>query len=203
MRVFLRTATFCLALAIGIAHPVSAQMSDAAYVVTYIEVTPSATTDAVDLLVSHAEASRNDDGNSLYQVLQRIGRPNHFAIIETWESADAQAAHAAAGHTQAFRAGLDPLLYSPYDERLHEQFHVAAGTTAAGSIFGLTHVDLIPTGLDEGLEHVGELVAASRGDAGSAGSQEAHSSTDHAKAFRAALLPLSGSLYDERLYRAL
>ena len=226
MRVSLRAASCLAGLAVGYAAVSHAQMGEPAYVVTYIEVTASATTEATDLLVSHAEASRNEDGNSLYQVLQRIGRPNHFAILETWESADALAAHGAAGHTRAFRASLDPLLYSPYDERPHEQLHVAGGTTTAGSIFGLTHVDLIPTGLEVGLGHIDELVAASRGDAGvvrfdimaqasrrnhmtlvesweSAGSQEAHSESSHKKAFRAALLPMSGSLYDERLYRAL
>ena len=166
MRVTARTAMCLVALAISFAQSTSAQMNEASYVVTYLEVTPSETTEALDLLLSHAQASRNDDGNSLYQILQRIGRPNHFAILQTWENADAQAAHAAASHTRGFRASLEPLLYSPYDERPHEQVHVGGETSTAGSIFGLTHVDLIPTGLDVGLGHVGELVAASRGDEG-------------------------------------
>jgi quinol monooxygenase YgiN len=226
MRVSLRAAFCVVGLAVGYSAVTHAQMDETSYVITYIEVTPSATTDAMDLLLSHAETSRHDNGNSLYQILQRIGRPNHFAILQTWGNADAQAAHTAAEHTSGFRSSLDPLLYSPYDERVHTNLHVAGGTMAAGSIFGLTHVDIIPTGLDVGLARIGELVAASRGDVGvirfdvltqasrrnhmtlvesweSAGSQEAHSAANHKKSFRAALQPLSGSLYDERLYRAL
>ncbi|MFL2546225.1 MAG: putative quinol monooxygenase [Candidatus Rariloculaceae bacterium] len=226
MRVCLTSAAGLVALAICFAQPAAAQMNEASYVVTYIEVTPMATTKAVDLLNAQAQASRDESGNALYQVLQRIGRPNHFAIVETWKNAAAQESNAAANHTREFRAGLEPLLYSPYDERLHTDLHVSAGNSGAGAIFGLTHVDIIPTGLDTGRERIGEVVEASRDDEGvirfdvltqasrqnhmtlvesweSAGAQEAHSSTEHAKAFRAALQPLSGSLYDERLYRAL
>ncbi|HEY5623890.1 MAG TPA: antibiotic biosynthesis monooxygenase, partial [Gammaproteobacteria bacterium] len=202
------------------------QMNERVYVVTYIEVDPSATTEAIDLLRQHAAVSRNDDGNLLYQPLQRIGRPNHLALIETWENADAQAAHAASGHIRRLRADLAPLLYSPYDERLHTNLHVADGTISAGSIFGLTHVDFAPTYLEEGLGHVAELVMSSRQHDGvvrfdvltqanrrnhmtvvesweSAGAQEAHTVREDTIAFRNAAGPLMGALYDERLYRTL
>ncbi len=221
----------CLALgsavmALGLGLGVQAQMSEAAYVVTYIEVTPAATEQAIDLLVAHGEASRSDDGNARFQVLQRIGRPNHFALFETWVDADSQATHAAAAHTSRFRAALEPLLYSPYDERQHSQVAVAHSDVADSAIYGLTHVDVIPSNLDTGVRYLQTLVAASRQDAGnvrfdvlaqvsrrnhmtlvesweSAEDQAAHSEAAHSKEFRAALLPLSGSLYDERLYRPL
>ena len=226
MRVSLRLALGFASLMLGLAQTGYAQMNEVAYVITYIEVTPAATEQTSDLLVAHAEASRRDDGNSLFQVLQRIGRPNHFALIETWEDADAQAAHADAAHTTAFRAGLEPLLYSPYDERRHSQVQVAHSRTADDAIYGLTHVDVIPTGLDAGVAFLATLTGASRQDAGNlrfdvlaqdsrrnhmtlveswenADTQAAHSDTAHAQEFRASILPLSGSLYDERLYKAL
>lgn len=226
MRVSLRLALGFASLMLGLAQTGYAQMNEAAYVITYIEVTPAATEQTSDLLVAHAEASRRDDGNSLFQVLQRIGRPNHFALIETWEDADAQAAHADAAHTTAFRAGLEPLLYSPYDERRHSQVQVAHSRAADDAIYGLTHVDVIPTGLDAGVAFLATLTGASRQDAGNlrfdvlaqdsrrnhmtlveswenADTQAAHSDTAHAQEFRASMLPLSGSLYDERLYKAL
>ncbi len=226
MRISLRLALGSAVLALGLGQSVDAQMDEAAYVVAYIEVTPAATEQAIDLLVAHGEASRNDDGNARFQVLQRIGRPNHFALIETWEDADAQAAHATAAHTRRFRASLEPLLYSPYDERLHDQVEVTHSGVADNAIFGLTHVDVIPSNLDAGVGYLQTLVAASRQDAGnlrfdvlaqvsrrnhmtlvesweSAEDQAAHSEAAHSREFRAALLPLSGSLYDERLYRPL
>ncbi len=226
MRVSLRLALGFASLMIGFAQAGYAQMNDVAYVITYIEVTPAATEQTIDLLVAHGEASRHEDGNSLFHVLQRIGRPNHFALIETWENADAQAAHADTAHTRAFRASIEPVLYSPYDERRHSQVEVASSDTADDAIYGLTHVDVIPTSLDIGVGYLQTLIAASRRDDGNlrfdvlaqdsrrnhmtlveswdnADTQAAHSDTAHAQEFRASMLPLSGSLYDERLYKAL
>lgn len=226
MRTYLRLALGSAVLALGLGPTVDAQMNEAAYVVTYIEVTPAATTQAIGLLVAHSEASRDEDGNSRFQVLQRIGRPNHFALLETWVNADVQATHAAAARTRTFRANLQPLLYSPYDERRHTQVEVAHSDDAENAIYSLTHVDVIPTNLDTGVGYLRTLTAASRQDAGnvrfdvlaqdsrrnhmtlvesweSAADQAAHSTAAHTKEFRAALLPLSGSLYDERLYRPL
>ncbi len=226
MRTSLRLALGSAVLALGLGPAVDAQMNEAAYVVTYIEVMPAATSQAIDLLSAHGKASRDEDGNARFQVLQRIGRPNHFALSETWVDADAQAAHAAAARTRTFRANLEPLLYSPYDERQHTQVEVAHSDDADNAIYGLTHVDLVPTQLDTGVGYLRTLVAASRRDAGnvrfdvlaqdsrrnhmtlvesweSAEDQAAHSEAAHSKEFRGALLPLSGSLYDERLYRRL
>lgn len=226
MRVSFRAAVYLAGLVFGFAATTHAQMDEHAYVVSYIEVIPSETSAAIDLLQHHAEASRNDEDNALYQVLQRIGRPSHFAIIETWDSAEAQAAHAENEHTQGFRAALDPLLYSPYDERMHTNLHVTDGSISAGSIFGLTHVDFAPTYLEEGLEYVAQLVMSSRHHDGavrfdvltqanrsnhmtvvesweSAGAQEAHAVSEDAIEFRAAAHSLMGALYDERLYRML
>ncbi len=226
MRVSLRAAVYLTGLLFGFAAVTHAQMDEHAYVVSYVEVIPSETSAAIDLMREHAAASRNDDGNALYHVVQRIGRPNHFAIIETWASADAQAAHAENGHTQRFRAALDPLLYSPYDERMHTNLHVTGGSISAGSIFGVTHVDFTPSYLEDGLAAVAALVMSSRHHDGavrfdvltqlnranhmtvvesweSAGAQEAHAISEDAIAFRSAVHSLMGALYDERLYRAL
>ncbi|MEE8544006.1 MAG: hypothetical protein V3S94_09115, partial [Gammaproteobacteria bacterium] len=63
MRTYLRLALGSAVLAVGLGPTVDAQMNEASYVVTYIEVTPAATTQAIDLLVAHGEASRDEDGN--------------------------------------------------------------------------------------------------------------------------------------------
>jgi len=226
MRISLRLAACLAASFLSFSHLSSAQMVEAAYVVTYIEVTPASTRHAIDLLTAHVESSRAEDGNTMFQALRRIGRPNHFALIETWEGEDAQAAHAAAAHTQSFRSALEPLLYSPYDERPHSEFMLTASTDDGNPVYGLTHVDVIPTGLDAGHEYLQMLVAPSREDAGNirfdvltqisrpnhmtlveswdgSDAQAAHSRQEHSKSFRASMISLSGSLYDERLYRRL
>jgi quinol monooxygenase YgiN len=226
MRVSFRLAACLVASLLSFSHVSSAQMADAAYVVTYIEVTPASTNHAIDLLQAHVESSRAEDGNTLFHALRRIGRPNHFALVEAWENQDAQAAHAGTAHTQSFRSALEPLLYSPYDERPHSALMLANSDHGDNPIYGLTHVDVIPTGLDAGHEYLQALVDASRTDAGNirfdvltqisrqnhmtlveswdgSDAQATHSRQEHSKTFRAAILTLSGSLYDERLYRRL
>ena len=58
-----------ISAALGLAQTAGAQ-DDTAYVVVYIEVAPSATDRAADLLTDYAEASRGMDGNLLFQALQ-------------------------------------------------------------------------------------------------------------------------------------
>jgi len=87
-------------------------------------------------------------------------------------------------------------------------------------------VDITPNNLEAGVDHVRSFIAANRRDAGnnrfdglsqssrlnhitlveaweSQEAQAAHADAPHSRTSRAALLPLSGSLYDERLYRGL
>ena len=214
-------------VALGLANGACAQSGDTAYVVTYIEVGPSAGDRTIELLSAYAEASREDDGNAFFHVLQRIGRPTHFAILEAWSSPRDQAAHASQSHTTRFRDNLAPFLYSPYDERPHVSVQTAPSSSGGGNaIFALTHVDVIPTQLELGVSHLDAVVGPSRRDAGNlrfdvlgqssrmnhmtlveiwedATAQAQHAGADHSQTLRQQMLPLSGSLYDERLYRAL
>ena len=53
------------------------------------------------------------------EVLEELGRPNHSTVVEVWASRQAYEDHLAADHTRAFRNKLQPMLGSPFDERLH------------------------------------------------------------------------------------
>lgn len=202
--------------------------ADYAYVVSYIEATPAAKDQAADMLKRLAEQSRKDAGSIRFEVLQRIGYPDQFALLEVWEDLKAQEAHGAAAHTQAFRDKLKPLLRAPYDERPHIPLSVGSGSAASvkGAIYAVTHVDVIPKGKDEGTEAVRELSVASRKGAGNVrfdsltqtsrpnhmtlveiwkdqAAVTAHSAAERTRQFRDKLGPLSGALFDERFYRAL
>lgn len=230
--------------------------SEPYYIVTYVEVAPSSAGEATGLIKGLVEASKADDGNIRFEAVQRVGRQNHFVILEAWVDQAARDAHAAAEHTTAFRQALQPHLYNPYDERPHVGLDAAdpatLGEADASSVVMVTHVDIIPPEqfpecsrqVDPagpcGNALVQQLVAASRTHPGnvrfdaltqanrpnhmtvvevwsSAQDQEAHTVTDEVKAFRDALSgivpgsgvaddplfvlnPLTGSLYDERLY---
>ena len=67
-----------------------------------------------------AEASRQEDGNLRFDVVQHVMRANHFTVIETWRNQKALDAHAAAAHTRQYRDELQPMTGSPLDERVHK-----------------------------------------------------------------------------------
>jgi quinol monooxygenase YgiN len=48
-----------------------------------------------------------------------LGRPNQSTVVEIWASRQAYEDHLAVEHARAYRAKLQPMLGSPFDERLH------------------------------------------------------------------------------------
>jgi quinol monooxygenase YgiN len=217
--------TIAAGLIAGIASA-RAQDASTTYVVSYIEVAPSsARTAAVSVLRALSKVTRKEAGNSGFEVLQRIGRPQQFAILEVWSDAKAQASHAAVAGAQ-LRDKLKPYLAAPIDERLHTGFAVGQSKVSdAGSVvYVLTHVDLIGAKKDEGLAAIKQLSIDSAQDAGilrydvlqqssrpnhltlvevwrGKVALEKHEVAAHTRKFRDVLLPMSGSLYDQRLYQ--
>jgi quinol monooxygenase YgiN len=203
--------------------------SDAAvYVVSYVEVMPVSATEAAALLRQYGEASRADAGLIGLEVLQQCGRPDHFAIVESWQDQQSFEAHGGSAHTRAMHEGLETLRSSPYDERLHQGFALGAAPPArvAGAIYAVTHADAIPPAKDDAMVLLKQLAEMSRHDDGSVRfdvlqqrsrlnhftivevwrdqkALEAHVMVAHTRQFREQFQPMSGSLYDERLYQAL
>jgi quinol monooxygenase YgiN len=71
------------------------------------------------LLQRLAEASRKEDGNLRFDVLQHTMRANHFTVIEAWENEKARETHAISSHAKQYREELAPFLGSPLDERVY------------------------------------------------------------------------------------
>jgi quinol monooxygenase YgiN len=201
-----------------------------AYCVTYIEVMPAARDTAASLLQELGAASRKGAGNLRFEVLQRRDRANHFAFVEAWKDQKANESNRAAPHMKEFRDRLIPLLSSAYDERPHTGLAVGSIAAGAGSrgaaVYAVTHVDIIPPKKDDGIAALQQLAGPSRMDAGNLRFEvlqqnsrpnhftlveiwkdhvalEGHEVAAHTTKFRDLLLPMSGSLYDQRLYRAL
>ena len=222
---------FSLALPIlGLALTARAEEASetAVYLVSYIEVMPPSQAEAIALLRQYREASRKDAGNMRLEVLQQSGRLEHFALVEIWQDQQAFEAHGRSTHTTQLRDKLQPLRVSPDDERLHKGLALGAtlAARAAGAVYVLTHADAIPPGKDEALALLKQLAEASRKEGGKVrfevwqqGSRqnhctiveiwqdqkslEAHTMAAHTRQFREKFQPFSGSLYDERLYKAL
>src|SRR5437667_4170605 len=114
------------------------------YMISYIEVMPSATKQTSDLLKQLLAASRKEANVLRFEVLQRTAPASQFATIEVWKDQAALDAHTAAPHTKQFRDRLQPLLLAPVDERLCNAISVGAMQTAGGadSLYVMTHVDI-------------------------------------------------------------
>jgi quinol monooxygenase YgiN len=207
----------------------TAEASPAAvYAVSYLEVRPPSIGEAAALLRQYREASRTDRGHGRLEVLQQRDRPAHFAIVEEWRDQAAFDAHATAAHTRQCRDQLRPLRVSPYDERPHHGLVVSATPTAgaAGAVYVVTHADAIPPAKDEAMALLQQLAEISHRDDGCLRFEvlqqssrqnhftlvelwrdqqafEAHVMAAHTRQFREKFQPMSGSLYDERLYKAL
>jgi quinol monooxygenase YgiN len=225
-----RLTAFLLAaivMALGSAPGASAD-DPILYTVTYVEVIPPATAQAAALLRQYREAGRKDQSNLRLEVVQRLDRPNQFVILAAWRSPQAHKAHAAAPPAADFRARLQPHLASPNDERLHAGLSVGAAPAgvAAGGIFAVTHVDVIPPRKDDSLGLLRQLAEDSRKEPDNLrldvvqqtnrpnhftvvevwrdrAAFDAHGMAAHTRRFREQLAPLSGALYDERLYAIL
>lgn len=92
---------------------------DRIYVVTHVDIIPPDTAAGTKLVQQYVADSRKDKGFVRMEAGAQISRVNHISIVEVWQSQQAFDAHVAAAHTRQFRQQIDPMLGSPYDERLH------------------------------------------------------------------------------------
>jgi quinol monooxygenase YgiN len=113
-----------LGLALWTSGPSSARQDEpdgSLVVVTHVDVMPKFTAEGRELLRGFAAASRKDEGAVRVEVFEEIGRPNHSTVVEAWKARKAYDDHLAADHVRSYRAKLQPMLGSPFDERLHRE----------------------------------------------------------------------------------
>jgi quinol monooxygenase YgiN len=176
------------------------------------------------LLRPFAAATRKEDGNVEFTLLDEVGRSGRMAIVEAWRDKAALDAHQAA--VKALAEKLQPFIAAPFDTRQFLPLSIAAPPAEAKlgtAMWVLTHVDVFPAGKDEVAALVKSFVEDSRKDKGVQRfdalvwdghpnhfhlieawtdhiAREAHAYSPHTKTFRAKLTPFEGALYDERLY---
>jgi quinol monooxygenase YgiN len=201
--------------------------SQPVYIVTYVEVAPNSVADARKLMLDYANEAKKASGAVATEALQRISEPNHFALIEQWQSQAAKQAFAATPSVTTFRAALNPLQSAVYDERVHAALSVGPAKPLTGdAIVVLTHVDVVPTQVEPGTAKVKGFAEEGRNAPGNLrfddvvqanrknhftlieswqkpADKSAWISTKTARAFREELQPMSGALYDERVYKPL
>lgn len=204
--------------------PPGSQPAVGNWVIAYIEVAPGSETKALAALKALKTAGAKDNGYQSMTVLQRNGQPNHFVLIENWKDNATRLAHTKQPHTLTARETLQAIETAPYDERPHVELSTGQNNPG-GTIYAVTHVDFVPTFRQQGEEMLQNFAFEGRRTDGNArfdvftqasrpnhmtiiavwNNPEAwkrHTATPSTKEFRQELLPKSGSLYDERLYRA-
>ncbi len=213
-------------LTVSVVQELEIDMSEV-YVVAYIEVLAARSDAAADVIRHHAAVCAQELGEVGFRALTRAGHPGQFALLETWSGEAARSAHVSSSHVGEFRNGLEPLLAAPYDERVHAPLSVTGYSGKSGGFtYVITHIDVTPPNTDEGATLVTAHCEATRSEDGNAGcvafsqsgrpnhmslvetwentgARHAHTGRDATIAFRRAIAPLSGALYDERVYEAL
>lgn len=93
---------------------------DKIYVVTHVDIIPPQKAAGTKLVQQYVADTRKDPGLVRIEAGSEISRDNHISIIEVWQNQKAFDEHIASAHTRQFRQQIDPMLGSPYDERLHK-----------------------------------------------------------------------------------
>ena len=204
-------------------QPTSPPAASPFFAVAYVETRADQADAGSAALARYRAAAEKLPGCVAVELFAQAGRPGHFAVLETWRDQGAFDGRDAAPKRQLMDA-LSPIRISGYDERPYKPLTLAAAKAApadARSTFVVAHVDVAPnTAAPVLLQQLAEtsrqepgnlrfdvLQHATRGNHFTVveqwrdqGTLDAHVATSHARAYRDALQPLTGSPLDERVY---
>jgi quinol monooxygenase YgiN len=180
------------------------------------------------ILKQHAAETAKAGGNLEFIALREVGRGGRFAFFEGWR--DKAALDTQARSAASLSERLQAELTAPFDPRSSSPMVVSASDAGAappaGAVYVLTHVDVPPPSKDACIDLLQQLTKKSRDEAGALrfdvvqqdsrpnhftvieawrdpGAYSAHIIAEHTIDFRRKLTPMSGALYDERLYERL
>jgi quinol monooxygenase YgiN len=202
---------------------------DGVYRVTYVEALPFdalSPQSGIALQLEHyRDASRKEAGNTRFDVLTELGRPNRFVILEAWRNPASFDAHDKADSTAKFRQAMDKAENAPLDVRTNAVLSAdpQPRDTRAGTVYVITHVDVTGDHKDDAVALLRSMSDETRKDDGSLRydvfqqknrpnhftvveawinrkTQTSHTAASHTRTFRGQLLPMQGALYDERIY---
>jgi quinol monooxygenase YgiN len=198
------------------------------FTATYVEVGPLLARVGASTLKAYRDPSRKDKGNVHLDVFENIDRPNQFVILGAWADQAAYDAHKEGANFKTLNEKIQSMLIAPLDTRRHTALAgstaVAPDKSARDAVVAITHVDVIPPQKDNGIAALKQLAEDSRQHAGnlqfhvwqqvdrpnhatvveawnSRGAFNIHQMRNETREFRTKLAPMSGALYDERLFK--
>lgn len=203
-------------------QPTNAPAAGPVFAVGYVETQAKQAEAGRAALVQYRRRMEAAPGCLGVELFAQTDRPGHFAVVETWQDQAAFDGRDAAAK-RALMESLAAIRVSDYDERPYKPLTLApakTGTDARNSVV-VAHVDVAPNTQAPML--LQELATASRQEPGNLrfdvlqhamrgnhftvieqwrnqDALEAHVATAHARAYRDALQPLTGSPLDERVY---
>jgi quinol monooxygenase YgiN len=212
-------------LLVTCAAPQLARADVQQYVVVYIELAPGSEAHGERLLDQLATVAFTA-GALRFDVDREVQRSNFYVLIETWSNQATYDAFKSSSITQALFTRLAQLQIAPPDERDGTLIQAGKATGArahGGEIEVVTHIDVIPTFLDQAKPLILQFVADSASDAGvrefllvswdeitnhfqlierydTKRAFDLHVSAQHSVDFRKSLQPFIGAPYDERVY---
>src|SRR5215469_2952979 len=195
------------------------------YVVVYIELGPGSEAPGERILDQLAQVAFTA-GALRFDVDREVQRSNFYVLIETWSNQAVYDAFLASSITQALFTKLAQVQIAPPDERDGTLIEAGKATIApahGGEIEVVTHIDVIPTFLDQAQPLILQFVADSANDPGvrefllvswdditnhfqlierydTKRAFDLHVSAQHTVTFRNSLQPFIGAPYDERVY---
>lgn len=193
-------------------------------VVAYVEVVPAVADEIERGMRQWREEARRLPGCARFEAARRVSPGHHFVMLASWTDRAHFDMACKSAHSDAIRTGLGPHLIAGVDNRIHAAL-IGGSDAPRGSagVLVVTHVDVPPPNKDACIGLLEVLVEASRREKECCGfevmqqadrpnhftvverwtssaDQAAHMLSAHTRAFRHALTPLSGALYDERIY---
>jgi quinol monooxygenase YgiN len=193
------------------------------YAVSYVEVAPgSSRTATIDALKAYEAACRKGDGFVRLEVFEQVGRPGHFAYVETWKDSTVFDTRSGTLKTELANK-IQSIRISDVDQRPYKTLTVVPSSTATNNqtVYVITHVDVSPNPQVAVL--LQRMAEESRRDDGNIRfdvllhtmrsnhftvieawrnrqALDAHAVTVHTKKYREELSPFLGSPLDERLF---
>jgi quinol monooxygenase YgiN len=227
-----RAATALVIAAIAVASAslrAQAPAETVVFAVAYVDVTASGQSAAAAALKAYRQAIGREAGHLRTDVLDQVGRPGHFVLVEVWRDQAAFDTHAGGAAWMQFQQALEKVRVSGYDQRPYKPLNVATAPAATGRpIHVVSHVDIGGggAGLAGAPAMLGQLADASRKERGNLrfdvlqhamranhftvveswadqAALDAHAAAAHTRRYRDALQPISGSPLDERVYTAI
>jgi len=137
------------------------------YLMTYVEVIPSANARAIAAMKEYRDASRKEPGAMFADIYQEEGQSHRFVLSEIWQNRSMAAAHTQGAATMALIGKLAPIELGPTDVRIHQAHSVTPPKASSrNDVVVISHIDVAGGNTQNLIRAMGPLSEASQKENG-------------------------------------